>query len=91
MGEKPAQDLLDQIVEDEKKEQDSSDFGCICEIDLTQRVKISKIMSRLLYPPKSQAMDSSANKAPAAHKSSDADKKSGITKSAFLSESEQEE
>jgi len=27
--------LLDEILEDERKEQGSNDYGCICEIDLT--------------------------------------------------------
>ena len=52
VGEEAAKQLLADILADEKKEQGSSDFGCICEIDLTQRKKIKKIMSRLLYPPK---------------------------------------
>ncbi len=52
IGETQARQLLNEIVEDEMKEQDSKDFGCICEIDLTKSIKISKIMSRLLYPSK---------------------------------------
>ena len=35
VGEGPARQLLDDIIADEKKDQGSSDFGCICEIDLT--------------------------------------------------------
>lgn len=44
------------------KEQDSKDFGCICEIDLTQRNKINKIMSRLLYPSKTTGNDKDSSK-----------------------------
>lgn len=51
-GGEAANKLLKEIVEDEKKEEGSSDYGCICEIDLQHRVKIMKIMSQLLYPPK---------------------------------------
>jgi len=51
VGSEPAQALLDQIVADEQ-DPFGEDIGCICEIDLSQRKKISKIMSRLLYPPK---------------------------------------
>ena len=51
VGQDKAQALLDTIVADEKKEQGSNDWGCICEIDLTHRKKISKIFSRLLNPP----------------------------------------
>ena len=45
VGESEAQQLLDDIVQDEE------DYGCICEIDLSQRNKIRKIISELLYPP----------------------------------------
>ena len=45
IGSEPAKALLQEIIEDENKDHGSSDFGCICEIDLTQRKKIAKIMS----------------------------------------------
>lgn len=49
-----AKAMLDQIVADEEAGQD---VGCICEIDLSKSKKIAKIMSRLLYPPKSNKKD----------------------------------
>jgi len=49
VGAEQAQTMLEQVIAEEESGQD---VGCICEIDLTRRKKISKIMSRLLYPPK---------------------------------------
>lgn len=50
VGQTVAKELLDEIVADEKKQKGSADYGCICEIDLSQRKAIRKIMTRLLYP-----------------------------------------
>ena len=46
VGEAEASQLLDEIIQDEE------DYGCICEIDLSQRNKIRKIISELLYKSK---------------------------------------
>lgn len=35
IGNDKAQDLLDSIVADEELDQNSNDYGCICEIDLS--------------------------------------------------------
>ena len=47
VGEAEASLLLDDIIQD--KELLGEDYGCICEIDLSQRKKIRKIISELLY------------------------------------------
>jgi len=47
VGEGPAQEMLDSIVADE-----ANDYGCICEIDLSKKRKINKILSQLLFPQK---------------------------------------
>ena len=40
---------MDDIIQDEE------DYGCICEIDLSQRNKIRKIISELLYQQTSKS------------------------------------
>ena len=50
VGNDKAKEMLDSIVEDSKKEPAGFDHGCICEIDLTQRNKILKILARMLSP-----------------------------------------
>mmetsp|Transcript_11815 Transcript_11815/g.16080 ORF Transcript_11815/g.16080 Transcript_11815/m.16080 type:complete len:100 (+) Transcript_11815:2377-2676(+) len=60
-GETESRALLEEIVADESKEQGSNDYGCICEIDLSQRRKIVKILSRLLNPSKEKEKTAATN------------------------------